>query len=52
VARGFDHGLILNAPAGNVIRLTPPLVISDDEMNAAVEKLTELLTELNKENRS
>ena len=47
VARGFDHGLILNAPAGNVIRLTPPLVISDDEMNAAGEKLTELLTELN-----
>lgn len=49
VARGFDHGLIINAPADNVIRLTPPLVISDDEMNAAVEKLTALLTELSQE---
>ncbi|QGU04510.1 acetylornithine transaminase [Corynebacterium comes] len=49
VAKGFDHGLILNAPADNVIRLTPPLVISDDEMNACVDKLSELLTELSKE---
>lgn len=49
VAAGFDHGLILNAPAADVIRLTPPLVITGDEMDAAVEKLAGLLTELNKE---
>ena len=46
VAKGFDHGLILNAPAEDVIRLTPPLIITDEEMNAAVEKLTALLAEL------
>lgn len=49
VARGFEHGLILNAPADNVVRLTPPLVISDDEMNAAVDKLAALLNELTQE---
>lgn len=49
VTRGFEHGLILNAPADNVIRLTPPLVINDDEMNAAVDKLAALLNELTQE---
>lgn len=49
VARGFEHGLILNAPAENVVRLTPPLVITEDEMNAAVDKLAALLNELTQE---
>ncbi|RSZ65992.1 acetylornithine transaminase [Corynebacterium hylobatis] len=49
VTRSFEHGLILNAPADNVVRLTPPLVISEDEMNAAVEKLSALLNELSQE---
>ncbi|MCS5480824.1 acetylornithine transaminase [Corynebacterium sp. YIM 101645] len=49
VTRGFEHGLILNAPADNVVRLTPPLVISEDEMNAAVDKLAALLNELTQE---
>lgn len=46
VAAGFDHGLILNAPAENIIRLTPPLVITDDEIDAAVERISALLSEL------
>ncbi|GAB3690822.1 acetylornithine transaminase [Corynebacterium nasicanis] len=49
VTRGFDYGLILNAPAADVIRLTPPLIISHDEMDAAVEKLSALITDLTKE---
>lgn len=49
VKQGFDHGLILNAPAGDIIRLTPPLIISHDEMDAAVEKLSALINDLTKE---
>ena len=47
--QGFDHGLILNAPADNIIRLTPPLIISEEEMDAAVEKLSALINDLSKE---
>ena len=49
VKQGFDHGLILNAPAEDIIRLTPPLIISHDEMDAAVEKLSALINDLIKE---
>ena len=49
VKEGFDHGLILNAPAEDIIRLTPPLIISHDEMDAAVEKLSALINDLTKE---
>ena len=49
VKQGFDHGLILNAPADNIIRLTPPLIISEEEMDAAVEKLSALINDLSKE---
>lgn len=49
VAAGFEHGLILNAPAEDVIRLTPPLIITEAEMDAAVEKLAALINDLIKE---
>src|SRR5699024_1748767 len=49
VKQGFDHGLILNAPADDAIRLTPPLIISEEEMDAAVEKLATLINDLSKE---
>jgi len=39
VKHGFEEGLILNAPGENVIRLTPPLVISDDEIAEAMQRL-------------
>lgn len=38
VKHGLEEGLILNAPGENVIRLTPPLVISDDEIAEAMER--------------
>lgn len=47
VARGFDYGLILNAPADNIIRLTPPLVITDEEIADSVKAFGELLAALN-----
>ncbi len=46
VTAGFDHGLILNAPADDVIRLTPPLVITEDEIDASIERIAALLSEL------
>ena len=49
VTAGLDHGLILNAPSDTVIRLTPPLIISDEEIGQAVDALTDLLTTLTKE---
>ena len=39
VKQGLDNGLILNAPGDDVIRLTPPLVITDDEIEEAMKRL-------------
>lgn len=39
VAEGLKQGLILNAPNKSVVRLTPPLVISDEEIALALERL-------------
>ena len=39
VKHGLEEGLIVNAPGDDVIRLTPPLVISDDEIVEAVKRL-------------
>ena len=39
VKQGLEEGLLLNAPGENVIRLTPPLVISDDEIAEAMQRL-------------
>lgn len=46
VKLGFGHGVILNAPAADVLRLTPPLVISPEEIDASVERIAAVLTEL------
>lgn len=43
VTQGLKHGVILNAPTDSVIRLTPPLVITDEEMDAAVASLAAAL---------
>ena len=46
VKRGFEQGIILNAPSENVLRLTPPLVISQQEIDTALEKLRTVVEEL------
>lgn len=46
VMKGFDFGLVLNAPSETVLRFTPPLVISEEELRTAAAKLTELLASL------
>ncbi|ALA67526.1 acetylornithine transaminase [Corynebacterium lactis] len=37
VDAGYERGVILNAPQPNVIRVVPPLILSDEEINRAVE---------------
>lgn len=49
VAKGADYGLILNAPSASVLRLTPPLIITDAELTHATEQLAKLLAEISKE---
>lgn len=49
VAKGPEYGLILNAPSASVLRLTPPLVITDAELTEATERLARLLADLSKE---
>ena len=46
VAAGLDHGLILNAPSSEVMRLTPPLVITDEELTQAIDRLHKVLEEI------
>ena len=39
VAQGLQHGLVLNATSDSVLRLVPPLVISDGSLVEAVATL-------------
>lgn len=43
VAEGLKHGVILNAPSDFVLRLTPPLIISAELAQTAVQKITAAL---------
>ncbi|MDN6236218.1 MAG: aminotransferase class III-fold pyridoxal phosphate-dependent enzyme, partial [Corynebacterium flavescens] len=43
VAEGLNQGLILNAPNESVLRLTPPLVISEEEIATATARLKTVL---------
>lgn len=47
VTKGFEHGVILNAPADDIIRLTPPLVITDEEIASSVKAIAAVLSDLN-----
>lgn len=49
VAAGLKKGVILNAPAENIIRLTPPLVITDEEIADAVRAIGITLADVAKE---
>lgn len=43
--RALDRGLSFKTTMGNVLTLTPPLVISRDEMDAAIDILDACLAE-------
>ncbi|OFP33337.1 acetylornithine transaminase [Corynebacterium sp. HMSC071B10] len=39
VAAGLKRGVIVNAPSASVLRLTPPLVITDEDIDTALERV-------------
>ncbi|MFN3982534.1 MAG: aminotransferase class III-fold pyridoxal phosphate-dependent enzyme, partial [Caldilinea sp.] len=43
INRGYEEGLILVNAGANVLRLAPPLVITEDEIHAVVERLARVL---------
>ena len=43
VTRGLERGVILNAPSDRVIRLTPPLIISESELERAAELINDII---------
>lgn len=43
VTEGYNQGFIVNAPAENVLRLAPPLVITEDEIDDAAARLNRAL---------
>ncbi|ORT59939.1 acetylornithine transaminase [Streptomyces sp. CB03238] len=47
-----DAGLLVNAPAPDVVRLMPPLVIGDDEVDAFLRALPGVLSSVHGEGRS
>lgn len=44
-ARAFDRGLLINVTADTVIRLLPPLILSEEEARYLVDTLTPLIHE-------
>ncbi|MFS8936028.1 acetylornithine transaminase [Corynebacterium sp. c25Ua_89] len=45
VSAGFKHGVIVNAPSDSVVRLTPPLVIEEAELDVAVNRFALALSD-------
>nr|MBS0037558.1 aspartate aminotransferase family protein [Saprospiraceae bacterium] len=43
VQKFLDRGIIINATAGNVIRLVPPLTITQEDLSTFLSALTEIL---------
>jgi acetylornithine/succinyldiaminopimelate/putrescine aminotransferase len=46
VNKGYERGLLLVSAGANVLRLVPPLVISEEEIKHAVATIDEILKEL------
>jgi acetylornithine aminotransferase len=43
VSRGFEAGLLVNVTAENVVRLLPPLTLSDEEVQLAIDGVSGLI---------
>ena len=46
VGNALEHGLLLNVTADNVVRLLPPLIMSDDELGEMINVVCQLIEEL------
>jgi len=45
VGKAIDQGLLINVAAGNVIRLLPPYILTDDEADDIVRRVSDLVTD-------
>jgi acetylornithine aminotransferase len=45
VGRALERGLLINVTAGNVVRLLPPLVFSEEQADELVATLSDLVGE-------
>ncbi|MET0067716.1 MAG: aspartate aminotransferase family protein [Candidatus Thiodiazotropha sp.] len=45
VPRALAQGLLINVTAGDVVRLLPPLIISDDECDEIIDRVSALIVE-------
>jgi acetylornithine/N-succinyldiaminopimelate aminotransferase len=45
VQAGYQHGLLLVGAGPNVLRLAPPLIISQAEIDQVIERLEEVIGE-------
>lgn len=43
VSRALDAGLLINVTAGSVVRLLPPLIISDEQATQIVDQVSDLI---------
>ncbi|MGM0680516.1 MAG: aminotransferase class III-fold pyridoxal phosphate-dependent enzyme, partial [Pseudomonadota bacterium] len=42
--QALERGLLINVTAGNVVRLLPPLILSDEEAEQIINGVSELIT--------
>lgn len=52
MVRGIEQGILLNVAAGNVVRLLPPYIISDEQADAISNKVISLIQEFLKEKQA
>jgi acetylornithine aminotransferase len=45
LGKALSEGIILNVTAGNVVRLLPPYILTDDEADELVERISDLIVE-------
>lgn len=48
VGKALENGLLINVTAINVIRLLPPLIMSDDEADEVIERVSQLILDWTK----
>jgi acetylornithine aminotransferase len=46
VAKALERGLVMNVTADSVVRLLPPLILSDEQADLLVDTLAPLIREL------
>ena len=43
VNKGLDAGILINVTQGNILRLLPPLILSDEQADEVVDQVVDLI---------